>query len=73
MARKGYRRPPVWPSFVFERLTQAGIAQLERDYYDFKNSNRLPRVTRISAEDYATVFVDRVVAGGRGEFLKLVA
>ena len=66
-------RRPVWPRFVFERLNQAGIALLEREYEDFKTARRFPRTTRISAEDFATIFVDRLIANGRTELLRRAA
>lgn len=73
MPRKGYRRPPVWPGFVFEYLSQAGFEQLKREFDEFKDAKRFPRVTRISAEDFATIFVNRVIAEGRTVFLKRAA
>ncbi len=71
MSRKGYRRPPVWPDFV-DRMSQADFAQMKREFDEFKNAKQFPRVTRISAEDFATIFVSRLIAEGWGEFLKLV-
>jgi hypothetical protein len=63
----------VWPAFVFEYLSASGIRELERQYADFKGTRRLPRVSRFSAEDFATVFVDRVLAEERTELLKRAA
>ena len=66
-------KKPEWPAFVFETLSAAGISELEREYADFKLSRRRPRVSRISAEDFATIFVDRVLAQGSSNFLKRAA
>lgn len=73
MSRAGNRRPPVWPGFVSDLLNEAGVAQLKREYDDFKDANRLPRVRRISAEDFATIFVNRMIAEGRVDLLRRAA
>ena len=66
-------RPSQWPEFVYEMLTPAGFEQLNRRYAAFKVARRFPRTVKLSAADFATVFVDSAIADGRWDLVRRAA